>query len=363
MSKKVKMVLYGEPGAGKSTFFKKAPNPLYICTDGNFEWLGMPDKNHVRVSSWDQAKKVFKDIVSGTKYNEFDTIVVDLLESLYVWADMEFCEAKKIEHIGDYKSMGAGYAVVRKEFFAEVSKLLSVDKNVGLISHGVIKVEQTRMGAERYKFYPSDKISIEKQWDDIEGQVRYFLRAYVKPEESNGRVIKKHYLSLIPKENEYGIARGLDEANTPEDIELDWDVFASVIGLDSEPKAPAQEAPAPAAKPQAPKPAPKAAPVSAPAKPAPAPAPAPKIPEAPLPSEEEAIDATIDVAGGDSPAIEVQPEPVAPAPAPAPKPAPAPAPAPAPTPAPATAAPAEGKQLTQAEKIAQIKAKLAAMKK
>ena len=139
MAKKVKMVLYGEPGVGKSTFVSKAPNPLFLCTDGNFDWLGLPEENCVKLTSWDQAKKVFKAIEEG-KYDQFDTIVVDLLEGLYVWAEKEFCDSKKIEHIGDYKSMGAGYSVVRKEFFAEVSKLIAVDKHIVLISHAVLKV-------------------------------------------------------------------------------------------------------------------------------------------------------------------------------------------------------------------------------
>ena len=41
-------------------------------------------------------------------------------------------------------------------------------------------------------------------------------------------------LSLIPKANEYGIARGLDESKCPQDIELDWDTFAEIIGLNED---------------------------------------------------------------------------------------------------------------------------------
>lgn len=238
--KRVKLVVYAPPGTGKSTFAAGSDSPLFLTTDGNFEWLGLPDKNNIRLSSWEQAKRVFKDILIG-KYPQFQTIVVDLIEDLYVWAEREFCENKGIEHIGDYKTMGAGYYVVRKEFFAEISKLISVDKNIIFLSHEVTVMETNRVGAQIYKHYPSNKISIDKQWDEIEGQVRYFLRAYIKPEEINGKIIKKRYLSIIPKENEYGIARGLDEANTPEDIPLNWKVFAEVIGLNDETKSVSQE--------------------------------------------------------------------------------------------------------------------------
>lgn len=235
MGKKVKMGLFGKPGEGKSTFAAKAPNPFFICTDGNFEWLGLPEKNHVQVSTWKQAKEIINDIVlKKAQYNEFETIVLDLIEDLYVWCEDEFCKREGIIHIGDYKSMGAGYSVVRKEFFAQISKLLSVDKHVILISHEADKPGKTKAGADTYTYIPSDKMSLTKQWNDIEGQVRYFLRCFSQDEEENGRIRKKRYLSLIPGQGEYGICRGADEENWPRECELDWNVFASIIGLDSE---------------------------------------------------------------------------------------------------------------------------------
>ena len=257
MAKKVKMVIYGKPGEGKSTFASKAESPLFICTDGNFEWLDLPEENHVRVSTWKQAKQVINDIVmEKPEFKDFKTIVVDLIEDLYVWAEDEFCKREGIIHIGDYKSMGAGYSVVRKEFFAQISKLLSIDKNVILISHEADKIGKTKAGADTYTYIPSDKMSLTKQWNDIEGQVRYFLRCYSQEEEFEGRTIKKRYLSLVPGSNEYGIARGLDEANAPREIELDWNVFLTVIGLE-----PTKEEAKPAPKKIVKKPEPKPEPV------------------------------------------------------------------------------------------------------
>ena len=44
----------------------------------------------------------------------------------------------------------------------------------------------------------------------------------------------KRFLSIVPKENEFGIARGLDENSVPHDIELDFNEFAKVIGIDTQ---------------------------------------------------------------------------------------------------------------------------------
>ena len=50
----------------------------------------------------------------------------------------------------------------------------------------------------------------------------------------HGKIMNKYYISLIPKDNEYGIARNIDESTVPDEIESDWETFATVIGLNDE---------------------------------------------------------------------------------------------------------------------------------
>lgn len=226
--KHFKMVLYGEPGVGKSTFACKAPKPFFICTDGNYEWLedfGAKEKDHVECSTWSEIKKAFASDFEG-----YETVVVDLAEDAFKFGEYEFCQKNKIDHISDI-GYGKAYDITRNEFFIEICKLFSKPKNVILIMHGVTFVVKDRRGVDHTKYGPSSRMP-DKLIDMIEGRVRYFLRCYMKAEEDgNGGLVKKRYLSLIPKENEFGIARGLDEAKVPHDIPLDFDVFAEVIGL------------------------------------------------------------------------------------------------------------------------------------
>lgn len=226
--KHFKMVLYGEPGVGKSTFACKAPKPFFICTDGNYEWLedfGAKEKDHVECGTWSEIKKAFASDFEG-----YDTIVLDLAEDAFKFGEYEFCQKNKIDHISDI-GYGKAYDITRNEFFIEICKLFSKPKNVILIMHGITFVVKDRRGVDHTKYGPSSRMP-EKLVDMIEGRVRYFLRCYMKAEEDgNGGLVKKRYLSLIPKENEFGIARGLDETKVPHDIPLDFDVFAEVIGL------------------------------------------------------------------------------------------------------------------------------------
>lgn len=228
--KHFKMVLYGEPGVGKSVFAMHAPKPYFITTDGNYEWLeefGAKAEDHKEVSTWSEAKEEF-----AKDFANYETIVVDLAEDLFKWCEYEFCTRCKFDHVSD-AGYGKGYDITRNEYFIEICKLFAKEKNVILIMHGNTYVTKDRRGVEHTHYGPSSRMP-DKLIDMIEGRVRYFLRCYLKGEEqSDGTLLKKRYLSLIPKENEFGICRGINENSVPHDIPLDFTLFANAIGLNS----------------------------------------------------------------------------------------------------------------------------------
>lgn len=232
--KRIKMVLYGEPGVGKSVFASKSPKPFFICTDGNYEWLeefGAKPEDHVNVTSWSEAKAIFEK-VSTSAFDKYETIVVDLTEDLFKWCEQEYCVRNKIEHLSDL-GYGKAYDTTRNEFFIEICKLFALDKNIILLMHGITYTVKDRRGVEHTKYSPSSRIP-DKVMDMIEGRTRYFLRCYLKDEElEDGTLLKKRYLSLIPKPDEFGIVRGIDESKVPHDIPLEWSEFAKAIGFDT----------------------------------------------------------------------------------------------------------------------------------
>ena len=228
MAKRIKMVLYAEPGTGKSVFASKWPKPFFICTDGNYEWLedfGADPNAHKDCHSYADVKAAIT-----ADYSAYETIVLDLAEDAFKWNEQEYCIRNRIDHLSDL-GYGKGYDATRNEFFIDISKLLSLDKNILILMHGSSWTEKDRRGVEHWMYGPTDRIP-SKLIKMIEGRVRYFLRAYVKDEEQeNGTVVKRRWLSLVPKPNEFGIIRGVNENLIPQDIDLDFNVFLSALGL------------------------------------------------------------------------------------------------------------------------------------
>lgn len=219
--KHFKLWIYGAPNTGKSTFASQLPKPFFICTDGNYEWLNLPEEDHKVVSTWEETKKAFQN-----KYEGYETIVVDLVEDTFKQAERFILKSKKIEHPSDL-DWGKGWTMIEDEFIETISQLISLEKNIVLISHESIRtVKGRRASMDVYK--PSDRIR-ERIFDSLEGKMKFLLRCYLVDEENEDYIIKKRKLSLIPKPNELGIARGLNESVLPEDIDLDANEFLEII--------------------------------------------------------------------------------------------------------------------------------------
>lgn len=243
----VKMLLYAPPGTGKSVFAAHFPKPFFICTDGNYEWLldfGAKAEDHININSFAEFERIVQNDFAG-----YDTIVVDLLEDIYKWNEYEFCRKQKVDHLSDAGGYGKGWDITRTRMFVACSKLLALPKNIIFLSHESSYNEKDRKGNEKTKYQPSNLLP-EKFMIMLEGRLRYVLRARFEDEVTeDGKVVMHRVLSLVPKSNEYGIIRGVNTDIMPEDIDLDAKTFLQVIGYvendTAEDKAPVESTPLP----------------------------------------------------------------------------------------------------------------------
>lgn len=229
--KRLKGIIYGESGVGKSVFSLKAPKPFYICSDDNYtDYLvdcGARVEDHVRVYTWSQFKRAAIECEKDTTH---ETIVIDLFDDLYKWAQREYAKANGREHISDFKDMGKSYDIVKADFQSAIERLLSIDKNIILLMHEQTSKFTDKFGSEYARVEPSIRVGLQNI-DFVTSKLGFCLRAFAETKVNiDGDLKTTRYLSLSPSDvTEWGNIRGVDVNRIPRKIELDWDVFVKTL--------------------------------------------------------------------------------------------------------------------------------------
>lgn len=213
--KYMKVWLYGKPGHGKTYLADKFPNVLMLNTDGNADLYTAPVvriKDEVtmngRLTERKLAWELFKETILELekKQNDFETIVVDLLEDTYEHCRLWCFKKLGIEHESD--SAYKAYDFVRKEFYDTIKKLVNLDYNVVLISHEDTTRDITnKHGEKNTSINPNiaEKVALK-----IAGMVKLVGRA-IKDN-------KRYYISFSSDELVFGLDRiGLPKTEIPND--------------------------------------------------------------------------------------------------------------------------------------------------
>lgn len=227
-----KLGIYGEPATGKSVFALHWPKPFFITTDDNYEFLydfGAKAEDHVQVHSWAEFKKLIKEF----DFSKYETIVIDVLEDLYLWAESEYCTKNRIEDLSDV-GYGKAYKIVRNDFAVEIFKVLSKEANVILLTHCDETPGKTARGGEYISYAPS-KIIPDKVWNMIQGRLRFFFMAHLEDMNVGDKITTMRMLSISPKPHELQINRGMNVDSYPSDIKLDYEEFCKALNLNTTP--------------------------------------------------------------------------------------------------------------------------------
>lgn len=151
-----KIWLYGLPFSGKTYLANKFPNVLMLNTDGNIKYVDAPcvsikdEVNTVdRLTTRTYAWEVFKDTILELekKQNDFETIVIDLLEDMY-----EHCRLWSYNHLGiEHESDNSfkAWDFVRTEFLSTIKRLMNLEYNIVLISHEDTSKDITKKSGDK----------------------------------------------------------------------------------------------------------------------------------------------------------------------------------------------------------------------
>lgn len=187
---KPRVLIYGDPGIGKTTFGMSAPSSLTICVETGANAVPgdvLPGKGR-KIESWDEFIESLRFCYEnmGTKYQ---WLVVDTINGAERLAAKKVC-AEKFggnwgSQSGGYDSFGKGDKITSELIETAIEKLEKIQKKCGcgvlLLAHTGTHTITNTLGQDYQKFVPSlNKHSWAKMlpWLEQVGHAAYDIRVH-----------------------------------------------------------------------------------------------------------------------------------------------------------------------------------------
>ena len=186
------VMFYGQPKTGKTTISSKFPGALLCAFERGYNAL--PDVFVQPMDSWNDFKKMIKQLSDPNVAEKFQTVIVDTADVAYSYCMKYICSRestseKTYESIGDIP-YGKGYSMAMEEFDEQLRKILQMNYGLVIISHEIDKTFKDESGNEYNQIIPTldkranlvcsrtcDLVGYVRQVDTDTGlQTRLFLR-------------------------------------------------------------------------------------------------------------------------------------------------------------------------------------------
>lgn len=229
---KIRAVIYGPEGIGKSTLAAKFPRPLFVDVEGGTHHLDV-----ARISapkSWSAICQIVTDVANGRIGQEYQTLVIDTAD----WAEKALkeaiCREAKVQSIGDvdfgklYQKLGAKWGT----FLDDLSQVAEI-KHVVLLAHSQLshcEIPEESGSFDRYELklnnsFKVNTASMTKEW----ASMVLFLNYEIVVVESGGknkaqggrRVMYTSHHACWDAKNRYGLPEKIrlnDDESLPKEL-------------------------------------------------------------------------------------------------------------------------------------------------
>ena len=232
-----RMVLYGPPKVGKSTFGADALAPVFVTTEEGVD--NLPVDQYPMAGSWQELLANLQAVADGE--HEYKTIVLDTLNGVAELCAQHVCAArfKNDWGPGGFASYGQGWAATSEEFrrlLPPLDKCRARGMIVILLAHtGVVSIKNPG-GGDYQKFAPD----VDKRlwarvsaWADIISRADYDY-AITKDKEGRSRVVGDSTRVMISQGSVVEDAGTRVGYHLPTKMPLSWSAFIEHMGKDDD---------------------------------------------------------------------------------------------------------------------------------
>lgn len=185
---KIKMMLWGEPGAGKSRFALSAPSPLVIDLENSTSWYaGQFDFYKATIDETEKTTKnataltttIVAEILAG-EYNDVETLIIDpvtdLLDNLETLCTLQYerdtLKGKKVTDLNPLEK-SKFYSFRRTKMRELLDRILNININIifvaraknvwGKTEKGMAPVDKTFDGIDLIEYLPDLVVNLRRE--------------------------------------------------------------------------------------------------------------------------------------------------------------------------------------------------------